>query len=110
MQTTHKKTNWLPIAGLSLIGLCCLGCLVAGVLVKLSPQLYTAWLDNSSVQVGSGGDTITISAEPPSAEDPVNVPRRPNDVSRFALSPTRARIHLAWAPWTELSIGLRSLG
>lgn len=45
----------------------------------------------------------------PSAQDPVAVPRRPNDITWFALSPTRARIHLAWAPWTDLRVGLRSL-
>jgi len=45
----------------------------------------------------------------PDGKQPVPAPRRPNDVTRFSLSPTRARIHLAWAPWTELSFGLRSL-
>jgi UDP-glucose 4-epimerase len=46
----------------------------------------------------------------PAAQVPVTAPRRPNDISRFALSPTRARIHLAWAPWTDLRVGVRSLG
>lgn len=46
----------------------------------------------------------------PDGRLPAPSPRRQYDVSRFALSPTRARIHLAWAPWTELSIGLRGLG
>ena len=45
----------------------------------------------------------------PSAAAPIAVPRRPDDVSWFALSPTRARIHLAWAPWTDLALGVRSL-
>ena len=31
------------------------------------------------------------------------------DVGRFSVSPTRARIHLAWAPWTTLAGGVRSL-
>ena len=34
-------------------------------------------------------------------------PRRSGDVTRFALSATRARIHLAWSPWTSLSDGVR---
>ena len=46
----------------------------------------------------------------PDGRPPAAAPRRHRDVSRFALSPTRARIHLAWAPWTELSVGLRGLG
>jgi UDP-glucose 4-epimerase len=66
------------------------------------------------VNVGSGVSTsireLWTMMAGPSAHDPVAAPRRPNDISRFALSPTRARIHLAWAPWTELGVGLRSLG
>jgi hypothetical protein len=30
-------------------------------------------------------------------------------VQRCALAVTRARIQLAWAPWTDLATGLRSL-
>ena len=32
-----------------------------------------------------------------------------DDVTRVALSPTRARIQLAWAPWTDLASGLRAM-
>lgn len=45
----------------------------------------------------------------PDGAFPTTMPRRRDDVTRFALSPTRARIHLAWAPWTELSVGLRTM-
>jgi len=66
------------------------------------------------VNVGTGISTsirdLWAMMAGPGAQDPISVPRRPNDIPRFALSPTRARIHLAWAPWTELSLGLRSLG
>ena len=65
------------------------------------------------VNVGSGVSTsirqLWTMMAGPTAQDPIAAPRRPNDISRFALSPTRARIHLAWAPWTELGVGLRSL-
>jgi len=65
------------------------------------------------VNIGSGVSTsirdLWAMMAGPGAEVPITTPRRPNDISRFALSPTRARIHLAWAPWTELSVGLRSL-
>jgi UDP-glucose 4-epimerase len=65
------------------------------------------------VNVGSGTATSVrdlwqLMAGPDGAS-PSPSPRRPGDVTRFALSPTRARIHLAWAPWTELAVGLRSL-
>ena len=45
----------------------------------------------------------------PDGRPPAPSPRRTDDVVRSAVSPTRARIHLAWAPWTELSVGLRGL-
>ena len=34
------------------------------------------------------------------------VPRRPHDISRIAVSPTRAKIQLGWSHWTSLSDGL----
>jgi UDP-glucose 4-epimerase len=40
---------------------------------------------------------------------PTTVKARPGDISRFAISPVRARIHLAWAPFTELNDGLAAL-
>lgn len=43
----------------------------------------------------------------PGGRAPAPSPRRPDDVSRFTLGITRARIHLAWAPWTDLATGLR---
>ena len=66
------------------------------------------------VNIGSGigtsiRDLWTLMAGP-SAQEPKSGPRRANDISWFALSPTRARIHLAWAPFTDLRVGLRSLG
>ena len=33
-------------------------------------------------------------------------PVRHDELARFAVSPVRARIHLAWSPWTELDDGL----
>jgi len=65
------------------------------------------------VNVGSGvatsvRDLWELMAGPDGAF-PASTPRRRDDVTRFALSPTRARIHLAWAPWTELSVGLRTM-
>lgn len=65
------------------------------------------------VNIGTGSatsirDLWTMMAGP-DAVPPLPGPRRADDVSRLCLSPTRARIHLAWAPWTELSVGVRSL-
>ena len=65
------------------------------------------------VNVGTGVSTsireVWSLMAGPSAPEPTAAPRRSDDVVRSAVSPTRARIHLAWAPWTELRVGLRSL-
>lgn len=65
------------------------------------------------VNIGSGITTsirdLWAMMAGPGAHEPVSMPPRTNDITRFAVSPTRARIHLAWAPWTDLVMGLRSL-
>jgi UDP-glucose 4-epimerase len=65
------------------------------------------------VNIGSGVSTsirdLWAMMAGPDSQPAKAAPRRPNDVDRFAVSPTRARIHLAWAPWTELAVGLRSV-
>jgi UDP-glucose 4-epimerase len=38
-----------------------------------------------------------------------SAPGRPDELSRFAVSPVRARIHLGWSPWTDLSEGIARL-
>jgi len=37
---------------------------------------------------------------------PSTAPFRPDELSRFAVSPVRARIHLGWSPWTSLADGV----
>jgi UDP-glucose 4-epimerase len=65
------------------------------------------------VNVGSGIGTpvrdVWSLVAGPDGRAPAPSPRREQDVARFALSPTRARIHLAWAPWTDLENGVRFL-
>ena len=41
--------------------------------------------------------------------EPDVAPERRNELQRFAVSPVRARIHLGWSPWTELSEGINRL-
>lgn len=38
-----------------------------------------------------------------------SVPAREDEPLRLSVAPTRARIHLAWAPWTDLATGLRAV-
>jgi UDP-glucose 4-epimerase len=41
--------------------------------------------------------------------EPQFAPAEPDEIARFAVSATRARIHLGWSAWTDLSEGLRQL-
>jgi UDP-glucose 4-epimerase len=68
-----------------------------GLVVNIGTGVSTSIRDLWSMMAGPG------------AAEPKSVPRHPSDIVRSAISPTRARIHLAWAPWTELAVGLRSL-
>ena len=43
------------------------------------------------------------------APEPLAEPAPIDELIRFAVSPVRARIHLGWAPWTDLSDGLAHL-
>jgi peroxiredoxin len=47
-----KKHNWLVILGLSLGGLCLLGCLAVAALALFFPSIYHAVLENSSLTIG----------------------------------------------------------
>jgi UDP-glucose 4-epimerase len=65
------------------------------------------------INIGTGEQTsvrdlwggIAGSAGP----EPVLRPPRHDELIRFAVSPVRARIHLAWSPWTTVDDGLASL-
>lgn len=65
------------------------------------------------INVGSGTGTTVRDLwdliAGPSGPVPAPSPRRVDDVHRFVLAPTRARIQLGWAPWTDLASGLREL-
>ena len=45
----------------------------------------------------------------PEGRPPTYVAARSDELVRFAVSPVRARIHLAWSPWTTLAEGLDAL-
>ena len=61
------------------------------------------------VNIGTGEQT-TIRALwatiAPDGPEPKVGPTRADELVRFAVSPVRARIHLAWAPWTPVADGL----
>lgn len=62
------------------------------------------------VNVGTGAQTSIrdIAALIDPHADMVAAPRRHGDLTRMAVSITRARIHLQWSPWTNLVSGVRA--
>ena len=69
----------------------------AGLVVNVGTGVQMAIRDLAQIVVAAA----------PNALHPVRVPARADEVVRFAVSPVRARIHLAWAPWTTLEDGIR---
>ncbi|MGH9134544.1 MAG: NAD-dependent epimerase/dehydratase family protein [Ilumatobacteraceae bacterium] len=65
------------------------------------------------VNVGTGTQTsvrdLWVLIAGATAPDPVFGAPSADELLRFAVSPVRARIHLAWAPWTDLAAGLAQL-
>lgn len=65
------------------------------------------------VNVGTGQQTsirqlerMVMGGQAPSA---TRTAARNDDIARFAVSPVRARIHLAWAPWTSVADGVERM-
>lgn len=69
----------------------------SGLVVNIGTGVQTRIVDLWTM---IAGDTAAV---------PTFVPERPRELRRFAVSPVRARIHLGWSPWTELSAGLAQL-
>lgn len=61
MQTSKKK-NWFLIVGLSLTGVCLLGCIAAAAIAALFPSLYQVYLKNSSLAVGDPAPDFELRA------------------------------------------------
>ncbi len=62
------------------------------------------------VNIGTGEQTtirdLWSMVAPGDGSEPQVGPTRSDELVRFAVSPVRARIHLAWAPWTPVATGL----
>ena len=65
------------------------------------------------VNVGTGVQTsvasLWTSIGGPNGLEADFVPSAATEIQRFAVSPVRARIHLSWSPWTEVSEGLAQI-
>ncbi|MEY2642274.1 MAG: hypothetical protein RLZZ368_921, partial [Actinomycetota bacterium] len=59
------------------------------------------------IHVASGQQTsLRVLLQAMGIETVIAEPRRPRVVQRNALSPSRARLHLGWSPWTTLADGI----
>jgi UDP-glucose 4-epimerase len=65
------------------------------------------------VNIGTGQQTsirsLWASIGEPGGLEPEFVASSATEISRFAVSPVRARIHLSWSPWTSLADGLAQM-
>jgi UDP-glucose 4-epimerase len=65
------------------------------------------------VNIGTGTQTslrdLWVLIAGGTAPEPIHDTPQPDELQRFAVSPVRARIHLAWSPWTDLRAGLAQL-
>jgi peroxiredoxin len=57
-----KKPNWLAILGLSLSGLCLLGCILVAGLALFFPSLYHTVLENSSLSIGESAPDFELTS------------------------------------------------
>ena len=57
-----KKSNWLVIAGLSLGGLCLLGCVAVVALALLFPSIQKYYMENSSLAIGDPAPDFELTA------------------------------------------------
>lgn len=69
----------------------------SGLLVNVGTGVQTSLRDLWVLVAGSTGP------------QPQFVTAGADELPRFAVSPVRARIHLAWSPWTELADGLAQM-
>ena len=58
----QKKSNWLLIVGLSIVGLCVICCLGAGAIALVFPSLYQYTLNNTSLAVGDAAPDFELQA------------------------------------------------
>ena len=83
-----KKPNWLLIIGLSLGGLCLLGCLVIAGLVLFFPSIYHIVLENSSLSIGESAPDFELTS----------LKGETIQLSQFQGQPVILSIGASWCP------------
>ena len=56
-----KKTNWWVIIGVSVIGICLMGCLGIGLFIHFAPDIYQYALNTSSLKIGAAAPDFELS-------------------------------------------------
>jgi peroxiredoxin len=83
-----KKPNFLVIIGLSLGGLCLLGCLVVGGLALFFPSIYHYSLENSSLAIGESAPDFEL----------ISLTGETIRLSQFQGQPVVLSIGASWCP------------
>ena len=58
----QKKNTWLAIILISIIGICLIGCLGIGLVIRFAPNLYQHSIENSSLQVGDAAPDFELTS------------------------------------------------
>jgi len=58
----QKKNTWLEIILISIIGICLIGCLGIGLVIRFAPNFYRHSIENSSLQVGDAAPDFELTS------------------------------------------------
>jgi len=83
-----KKPNWLVIIGLSIAGLCLLGCVGIGAFALFFPSIYQHTLNNSSLAIGASAPDFELTT----------LTGETIRLSQFRGQPVLLTIGAAWCP------------
>lgn len=84
----NKKTNWLVIFSVSIIGICLSACAGIGLIAHFSPDIYQYLLDNSSLNVGDVAPDFEL----------MSLDGEPVRLSQFKGKPVLLSIGATWCP------------
>jgi len=91
-----KKLNWRVIFGISVIGLCLIGCLGVGLAIRFAPNIYQYSLENSSLKVGDIAPDFELTT----------LDGGTTSLSQFKGSPVLLSIGATWCPDCRLEAPL----
>jgi peroxiredoxin len=83
-----KKTNWPVIPGIIVIGICLVGCLAAGLVIRFAPNTYENALANGSLKIGDPAPDFEL----------ISLDGRTVRLSQFKGQPVLLSFGATWCP------------